>query len=259
MILILSENYDNSTNQVVSYLHSYGLPYIRINETDKVRIIHGTICNEKVDFKFFVKGKEFCLSDITFYWYRRGGFFIDLLRSNIPKQLERYLKRDLERYELFFDDLFKSSVPSIGSVKHNSLNKLTVLQRAVASGLQIPDTFFISRKKDFKSMPQCISKGVFDTLRFSINQSKYHGPTTLVDTQLINQLSDTFPVSMVQKAIDKTIEIRSFYWDKAFFHMAINSQDNEKTQYDFRNYDWFNPNRVYPCTIPKGIENWIFR
>ena len=60
--------------------------------------------------------------------------------------------------------------------------------------------------------------------------------------------------SLVQNEVNKQFEIRSFYFNNQFFSSVIFSQENPKTELDFRNYDHENPNRVVPFKLPEDLE-----
>lgn len=251
MILIVSERDDNSTSRVIEFLKHYSLPVLRVNYGDDLHVIDGIISNKKLDFLFSVNGNQFRYSDVDFYWYRRGAFYPRLsFRNGNLYFLKEMISRDLEGYEYFFNDLFIKKCNSIGDSRKNKLNKLSILLDAMTCGIDVPDTFITSRKSSFPNK-RIISKGVFNTTRFSYNNTSYGGGTTEVN---VATLPKEIALTSVQERIDKEYEIRSFYLKGKFFNIAILSQSNPKTIEDFRNYDREKPNRTVPCEIPVKLK-----
>ena len=78
MILVLSEDKDYSTNQVLDWIKYFGKSYIRINGSNLITIKEIKITNTEVNVKFEVKlhNGEIIVVDsneITFYWYPSCG------------------------------------------------------------------------------------------------------------------------------------------------------------------------------------------
>lgn len=254
MVLIVSDRYDNSTGRVMEYLNYYSIPVLRVNLNDDLQIIEGVISNAEVDFVFEINGRRIKFSDFKFYWYRRGAFRPKILKKGVGVDfLEELLKSDVKNYEYFFNDLFIKKMASLGDSRKNSLNKLTVLMDAASLGLDIPKTTVTTKKNSFENQ-RVISKGVFDTTRFSYKEDYYTGDTVEVDEKMKKLLPPKIPLTGVQERIVKDYEVRSFYLKGEFYNMAILSQTNPNTVEDFRNYDRVKPNRTVPCDMPGNIE-----
>ncbi len=68
-------------------------------------------------------------------------------------------------------------------------------------------------------------------------------------------LDTSFFPSLIQEKIDKLFELRIFYLHGDFFSMAIFSQNDKKTNTDFRKYNHDKPNRQVPFSIPKSVSD----
>ncbi len=78
MVLIISDEYDLSTNLVIDYLKYNRVNFVRINDIDRVMIKNITISNGAINYQLIVSTSEGLMeidSDkIESYWYRRGWF-----------------------------------------------------------------------------------------------------------------------------------------------------------------------------------------
>lgn len=255
MVLIISDEYDLSTSQVIEYLNYYNIKTIRINPKDKLVLNSGIISNEKIDFHFTLNDKiEFNISEIHFYWYRRGSIIIHLEKESVSiPDIGWYLIKEYSKFEEFLN-YFLRGKPSLGNIKNVGINKLKVLVTAQQNGLNIPQTIFVSEKKQIPQNSRYISKGIFSTINLKYKNKEFIGLTKEITKNTINLLPDTFVLSMIQNRIEKKYEIRTFYLEGKFFSMAIFSQNNDKTKEDFRDYDNQNPNRVIPYNLSSDIE-----
>lgn len=269
MVLILSDETDHSTAEVIRWLNFNKKDFIRINRHDlfnKVRIKLNSNGGEII-----IDGKKRVdLNDITAYWFRRGqvkfGYedmpadtegvhnaeLIEIFRNKELKILEDYLHTRLDE------------VRSISSFFTRGLNKLNVLQTAQRLGIEIPETIVTSEKNElvafYEEHQQIITKAISEIPTFQI----YDDPTILILTEMIKpetieKLPDSFFPSLFQKRIEKKYELRIFYLDGKFSTMAIFSQQDAKTAIDFRNYNYKYPNRTVSFKLPQVIEQKLDR
>ena len=74
MILIISEPDDISTSRTIDWLVYFGHKVLRIHPTHLIDVVDICIDNEQTDFSFsYNHSPIFKLSDVSAYWYRRGG------------------------------------------------------------------------------------------------------------------------------------------------------------------------------------------
>lgn len=269
MLLILSEKGDLSTNDVIDWLINLNVPFARLNsdEHEGVELLvesneTGTSCTIRTNTH------TFSLSEVTAYWYRRGGvpqFKIPALsvdkafEEKISVKIKEYL--DLESrilYEFLHDYLDK--VPNkIGSRDKAGVNKLIVLQKAQELGLKTPKwsvSMKTSDTKDFidRAGGKVITKGIWESLIASTPTSGYSTYTELISMQKMNDFPSKHFPSMLQENVVKKYEVRTFYLLGRIWSMAIFSQNDPQTTIDFRKYNDEKPNRNVPFKLPDDVE-----
>jgi ATP-GRASP peptide maturase of grasp-with-spasm system len=254
MILILSSPYDHSTNEVIKWLNYYNANYIRINHLNELNSF--TYSNSKIKkAKIF----EIDIQNISSVWFRRTPEYLteNFRNKKLSEEINKIL---ISEYHVIYSyiigvlrDRFWLSHPS-----NSSLNKLTVLDLAKKCGLKIPETYIFNNKKDLADILKkhsVITKPIYEVARLQ-NGNKID-TTRTVEIKTCEDISDTFFISKFQKKIEKKYEIRSVFLLGKFYTMSIHSQENQKTQTDFRNYDFKFPNRFCPIKLPQHIEKSI--
>jgi len=273
MILILSEESEVSTQNVIDWLLYLRIPYFRVNETCRVQIDYLTIRNGVLDFKLSITNPFFSTpfsvfaQEIKGYWYRRGFFLLQMpliLGDNfselnvIKEGFNKYLVEENEKVVDFFHKYFRT-IPHLGYFHDNfSCNKINNLYQAQKENILIPDFVITKNKSDvelfLKDNPFCITKGI-DRNGFHIKHKISIGNLAkLVTTSEIKKSSTRFNYSFIQQYIDKKADVRVFYLDGKVFSTAIFSQNDEQTKIDFRNYNDERPNRIVPFKLPIDEE-----
>ena len=271
MILVVSDNDDKSTNEVIDWLIYYNANFIRINDADSIKLNALTLEDKTEIISFNVFNDNVNLSDISCAWFRRGGLTFDFGTSNISFQ-KHNLSKDLKEflfnqinYENFFLKHFLSfytfNRPNINHILHPEGNKLINLLVAKSFEIQIPKTKIISNKLELIDFYDNNKNGVISKLlspgivykptKFTFEDAL----TTLVDRELIDSIDDTFPPTLFQENLDKEFELRIFYLSGSFYASAIFSQLDQTTTIDFRNYNESRPNRVVPFILDKALRN----
>src|SRR5690554_7302076 len=96
MILILSDENDISTEQVIDWLVFYKQKYIRLNRTD-ILTFEDIFLDENGEFDFTIYTQRygrFKYSEIDSFWYRRGHLkFVQVDLSEKIRKLERSEER----------------------------------------------------------------------------------------------------------------------------------------------------------------------
>ncbi len=265
MVLIISDDRDISTNDVVDWLTLFEQKFLLIrNHVD---------CNLQVgltgeETHISINGID--LNTFTTYWYRRGGLnissqYINHSRRTTPKlKYESGIKNaiigDLDRLEQYFHThISNSNIKCLGNSLNAGLNKIDTLNKARSVGLNIPKTIITDKKADLISF-----FGENDFIVKPINEAMVHFDKTnevemytYTNIVKLHELQDIFHISLFQEKIEKHYEIRTFVLDGECYSMAIFSQKNKKTQVDFRNYDRSTPNRAVPFKLPKSIETKV--
>jgi ATP-GRASP peptide maturase of grasp-with-spasm system len=264
MILILSTDIDSSTNQVIDWLHYYGVRYFRLNDNDILD--HKIIIrfDKDNDFSFQIETSEkkiFRSEDFTVIWFRKFGF----LRS-IPHIGEIKSKYGHDLIEKIREEYLASlrlicyclrNKKWLMDWKHSMPNKLTVLSMALKAGLKIPRTHVVNSKTGLLDLIRedgCITKSQRDCNNFKSRIGMFTMYTAPIPETIEGHLPNIFLPSLVQHNEQKKYELRVFYLDGRFYSMAIFSQNDPLTRADFRRYNYLLPNRGVPYRLPAEIE-----
>lgn len=275
MILIVSQNQEPSTDKVISWLSFYGKPFKRINGDDFYNLSYNYSFNLSND----ANSPKISLGDVLLnkydsIFYRRWISLNFKFRNELNdfKKLENVSYSDIKRhfsneliksYKPIFDFLTYGKVKMLPEYKSRNVNKIDVLIIAKSIGLNIPDSLITNNKSElisfYKKHKQIINKPISEVLSFRGNDYFYYMRTNLVKMNDIEKIDDKFFPSLFQNYINKYLEIRSFFLENTFYSMAIFSQDDKKTEIDFRNYNDKEPNRTVPFKIPNNIQNKLIK
>ncbi|MDR6544123.1 ATP-GRASP peptide maturase of grasp-with-spasm system [Chryseobacterium rhizosphaerae] len=244
MILIISNNGDTTTTQVIKYLSAMRKPFIRVHEDEFFEIK-----TDKKRIYMVSERHQFFLDEITSTWYRRGRLKFKRLSYNndsinihmdeTQHWLEDYVIKTLE------------SKKTINKQTNSHVNKLFVLEQAQKAGLNVPK-YFLAENTDEVVVNTMITKAITENVILdSIN--KYSD--AIIYTSIIEEKErENFFITFFQEKIEKDFEIRSFYLSGKMWSTAIISQNDEQTKTDFRKYNYKKPNRKVPYQLPESIE-----
>lgn len=247
MILIISENKENTTNEVIKYLLLMNKKFIRVHEDE--------IFDIKTDQKRLLlvsPRNRFFIDEISSVWYRNGTLQIRKLRYE-----NESINLNMNEYQHWLEDYVRKTLESkkhINKESNSDLNKLLVLEQAKKVGLDVPDYYLADHTNDVQ-LGQTIIKTIGGNPRAEniIKDSTGMMYTTIVD----EPHEGTFFITFFQEKIEKDFEIRSFYLNEKIWSTAIFSQNDEQTKIDFRKYNHQRPNRNVPYHLPKDIEDKI--
>jgi len=263
MLLILSEEKDLTTNEVIDWLFLYNIDFIRINKEDDIIIKEIRLNSGKVEcIKLFIENRkiDIDLVNIKAYWYRRGDFSFNykvplINQKGFLYEIENYL--NYEKYKVLeIIHQYLKEVKGIGCIYDDARNKLIHLQNAASLGIKVPDTMITSNKSSLltfkKEIKSLITKAVGEGISFFASEFKILEYTSLINET--KQIPETFFPSLIQENIEKKYDIRIFYLDCKFYASAIISQNDNQTTIDFRKYNMEKSNRVIPFKLPDYIE-----
>lgn len=160
MILIFSEENDISTTLVCKWLLYYNSDFLRINVETPVKIE----INEGI--RIIYKETSISISEVTFFWFRRGGLLIEsYVKSseevkflNKNRFIQSFINEEHQRLEeYFFYSLITTCNNYLGNPFVTGMNKLITNQVALKFGLKIPD-FYVSSNS--KYIPKKFNKGI---------------------------------------------------------------------------------------------------
>lgn len=265
MVLIFSEEFERTTDEVVQWLISYNINFLRINKEDEVKIVNISPNSGSIEIE--VKGSIYDLCQFSHVWYRRGNLnpnclktALDELRTqpDIIGQVGQFLSNEWRILQQYIFYTLEQKKTVLGSFSQSLINKLIVLSTAQECGLSIPKTVITGKGSIINNESinkPLITKPISEAETFiNADGSVSKMLTTSLQNTNLYMDSEFFP-SLVQYNLEKWIELRIFFLNNIFYSMAIFSQNNPKTSTDFRNYDNERPNRMVPFQLPMAIEN----
>ena len=263
MVLIISDEMDFSTNEIIDWLLYYKKEFYKINNTDNVRIKNINISSKgNLDFNLVVNDKdEIKFSSISSYWYRRGTF---TLSYKVPaffneclNFIEQNLREDISSNVRFLHTSLFLFKKGFGFFYDNFTNKLINLLIASDCGLKVPNTLLCDNKQEIKEFlknkKNIITKTGDIPIYFEDKKHEYISGTVEFSESDLNEITDYFYPSVFQNLLVKKYELRIFYLNDKLYPMAIFSQNDEQTKIDFRNYNWEKLNRTVPYKLPDKI------
>lgn len=211
--------------------------------------------------------EHFILDKVKSCWYRGGWLHLGVNVKSHNEATGRFL---LKEQRVILDFIYKKleNVPVvIGGFREEIYeSKLNSLVEAKKSGLNIPNTIVTSCKFELmefvNKFSKVIAKPLGDPGLIVKNGIKHYvGSSYLVQESDLSILPDNSFPNLFQEYIDKYIEIRILFIGMKLFSMAIFSQLDEKTMFDYKNYNFNKPNRLVPFTLPRELklklENFI--
>lgn len=275
MVLILSENFDPVTNDVIDWLVSFSAQYYRVNLDDDTEFrvsINYSDSSIQPEYSFIHNDNKIKFSDLTAVWYRRGGFprtndytkySFKNLEGNAPTELIKCLRE--ENWALL-NSMYKKlvrlpNVNILGRRETGTMNKLDVLDLANGCGLRVPRYTVCNNKTEAirffeKCSGKVIVKAIHENPLFYDDRDRvFMSFVERISLEDIQKKEEFFSPSLLQEEIEKNIEIRTFFLVDKFYSMAIFSQLDEQTVVDFRVYNEERPNRTVPYILPKEIED----
>jgi ATP-GRASP peptide maturase of grasp-with-spasm system len=270
MVLVFSEAFDMSTDEVCDWISHFGESFTRINgsafskNTDTFSYALTCIDN-KPDFSFVINGAAVNAQDISAIWFRRDeavaepAAFRNINDAPLRAKLGAHAVRELARNKEYFYYVLLDK-PHLGNHLKKEVNKFAALMTAAKNGLRIPDTILsndMAQQDGFLAERECIIKSVRDTDFFTAGSKEVF--VSYTNTVRREELQDDGFPSLIQQKIDKEIEIRIFYLKGTCYAMAIFSQLDAKTAVDFRKYNYKKPNRYVPYQLPLPISTAVIR
>lgn len=247
MILIISQNHEITTTEVIKWLLKMGKKFIRIHEDEifKIRTKEKRIYLESQRNHFFI-------NDITSIWYRRGGLRFEHLHYK-----NESINLNMNEYQHWLQDYVIKTLESkkhINKETNSDVNKLLVLEQAQKAGLDVPD-YFLADHTDEVILNKTIIKTIGGNPRV---ENIVKDSSGMMYTSVVKEYeNESFFITFFQEKIEKDFEIRSFYLNGKVWSTAIFSQNDEQTKIDFRKYNHKKPNRKVPYQLPKAIEEKI--
>lgn len=268
LVVIISKSQDPGANGVVKWLSRWKHDYLRLNTDDDKHQITNLKLTES-GFSFEVDGQCIDCEDIKSLWFRKGSLRpkFEFKHSNIENfqilsreinNRQYYEHRKSKEYLLHL--MFMRQSRCLGNPLLSDPNKLIVLDFAKNAGLKIAP-FSIGQRLDpeqSESPSNYVTKAISDGMYlwdYEDSQKGFFSYTEELSEVLKNRSSTPFPLSFIQKKIDKLYEVRAFFLDGNFYCIAIISQNDPQTSVDYRKYNDEMPNRNIPYELPENIQD----
>lgn len=265
MVLIISSEDDQSTNDVIDWLRYFKIKYIRISHLDIINYKNLIVNNNEFDVELLINGLSYKLTEFNFFWYRRSFLNLQLKELEINSPVSYELKKHIYNEAQEIHRIVKRYIESRSINKHNDIfiNKLEVLKKAAEIGIKIPKTIVTNNKEELirflNENKNVITKNISQGVFIKHKNSYLTSSTNVIDDYILNNIPENFHFMLFQEMVEKLFEVRIFFIDNDFYSSAIFSQNNEKTKVDFRNYDFQNPNRTPPFLLPKVIKKNLIK
>lgn len=263
MILIVSDDEEPTTDLVIDWLLYYKQPFIRLSRDTPLRIekIYHTSSGFECVFTFerFCERKTIDTQNITSYWYRRSNISVECPKIQfsdpiIQGQVAKYLHCEYqEGYKILNSILNRKK--NINRYDDNEVIKIMYLEEAQKVGLDIPDSLICTSKNELlpfyqKHEGKVVTKTIGDPTALFLSGFRYY--TSRVEN--LDDVPDTFGLTLFQEEVSKEVELRIFYLDSQFYPSAIFSQLDKQTEVDFKNYNSKRPNRVIPFYLNNTVQ-----
>lgn len=255
MILIISSEYDVSSNLVISWLSKIKANFIRFN-SEQISTLNVLCLGNKSSY---LKINEIDFDKVSIVWHRRGRLRLIAKELSNLGNITRYLKKEEDALIKSIEEYSRINGHYIGSyLKEVENYKINHLIYAKKAGLIIPETLLTTKKEELLDFYYLHKKIITKDIRYPINISFPDGNLSSVGTFLLSEnmildMSNDFAPALVQNYIEKQFEIRYFFHDDLRYAMAIFSQNDNKTKIDYRNYNEKVPNRCVPFKLPDDI------
>lgn len=258
MILILSTSTDLDTEKVIEWLKFYEEPFFRLNDEDLMMGITEFYYNPEEVEKSFIKNKttKLYFNEISKVWFRKFGFLTSY---------ERTFSRNSDFYKYIYSEfsatrrlIFELLAEKKWLYRKGVLpSKPMVLKIAKEHGLRIPKSIVTTKKDVLESFATensnaMITKTIGEGKQVMLDEKNY--PFMTIKVGDVNCVSNKFSPSYIQEMVNKQYEIRTFVVGDKIYSMAIFSQNDKKTEIDFRVFDPEKPIRFVPYKLPEDIE-----
>ncbi|KIO74699.1 hypothetical protein TH53_25060 [Pedobacter lusitanus] len=257
MVLIFSTKTDTSTDLVISWLKKFNVQYLRLNEDfyDSLEI------NFAEDIISFYGVSQ---QNISVIWFRKTpAIFDDSEMHNISKKLGNNVNIFIEKEskairEYVFKTLRESTnIKWLTSPFLLTQNKLMQMQAAKKFGLEIPPSYLVSNKKQLKFIlekeGELITKPMENCVNLFFKERAIGMKTTLINN--LNNIPDSFAPALLQKRVQKKIEVRTFYVLGKFFSTKIVEKNFNEVDHRLSLIDFSSRYEIFE--LPEEIENKI--
>ncbi len=242
MVLILTDQFDEHANYVISKLESQGVPYFRLNlDVESLKYTYISCRNDK--WTITSNNNSINSDNITCVWCRRPFVELTLQEQQICDTDFRIWKNEWNKALLGFYNAIKS-LPWLNPLRkaYKGENKYYQMELAKEIGFSLPETLVSNRKDDIIDFLRVHERALLKLMSQEIYTDK-NGDYLGFYTNIISESSvEDFGVALenpivLQEYIEKDYEVRYTVVGTNHFACKIESQLSEKAKHDWRRYD----------------------
>jgi len=274
MILILSQDsWEVTTEEVMDWIAYLKGDALRLNGEDLLDPNHYCFqlsARGEPHLYLHLEGcrREINLDEIYVVWFRRWynynnlNFLEAIKKTELKHRIERHMTYEINTLSRFLFKMLKDKY-WLSSERDVGINKLEILQAAGSVGLDIPHTMVTNTKTQLvhfkKQHGRIVTKCIGEPTFFNYKKANYGLYSEPIDDAALVSLPGVFFPCLAQEMLPKEYELRVFYLDGDFYSMAIFSQEDKRTEVDFRKYIHEKPTRNVPYNLPAPLEDKITR
>lgn len=268
IVLLSTAHFEESTNEIVSWLKFFGGNYLRINGEDLLNTDFNIKFDKDNEFiqnnslkniKDVFEDKRLVIFNRRWYNFTSQKLkLLDISTYNTDvSSILSYNNSEVSTISGYFFYLLnrKNSI-WIDHPSKSHINKLIVISKSLKIGLNVPETIITSKAEDVKlflKLGRVICKPINNIPDFYSENYDLSFDTKEIKEKDLDSIGHTFAHSLFQRLIEKMYEVRVFYFLGKFYSVAIFSQNREDSKIDYRNYSYDNPDRSIPYNLPKDI------
>jgi len=267
-VLIISKDaLEFSTESVMDWIFSLGHACYRLNG-DNFEDYNKHVLIDSINKQITIDGINIPTNYYSI-WYRRwsdNSFIDNVVELGLENKMNAGLLRRLTNNMAGDSWAVMSGVMCFFKAKkkltlltQSYVAKLNVLVEAKKQKIKVPEFILTTRKSDVidfykKNNGQIIIKDLDYPFSYSDEAVRYSSFAEIIDEKRLREFPDNFHLSFFQQYVEKEYEIRTFFFRKKMYSMAIFSQKDDKTKIDFRRYNLKHPNRTVPYKLPVLLE-----
>jgi len=260
MILILSIDFETSTDIIEEWLNFYGASYKRVNSS----FYMNSLCdiNPFEDRIEFSTGEVIHPSMINVVYNRRWSpnFYLRYrAEMNEAKNLNvlDFIKAENQEFGRYFKSRFLSA-KWIDNEPNSLVTKIDQLVVAASCGMKVPKTIICNSKDSLIRFMElngrAITKPIGAQFHQKIDGEGYSTYTEEITAFFLDSLGEKFHPSLFQEYIDKKFEIRSFYLGGKFYSLAYFSQEQKETTIDWKRTNYTVDFKKELIELPKEVK-----
>ena len=255
MVLLISSPKDKNTNAVIDWLARFNCDFMRVDldtiDFNDIQITY--LPRPKILLK--LPGERMIDFDEVSYFFYRGSYLqarhsdVEVPEGVSSKEAVSHLQ-----YESYTTTTYiyqQIAKRCIGLPHNKPLNKLKQLDYANQVGLKIPKSLVTGSKQelqDFFGSQSVITKAIQEAVFYQADDKICYSRTQKVD---LEALENHFFPTMFQEAVEKHLEVRTFYLDGKTYSISMNyAQSN--TSVDYR--DHYHEMEYLPFTLPTEVD-----